>query len=198
MLADRGAQVDDHGRPAFASADSHATFSYLLQATMAARMPTDAYASLQRYVAGLDPADHGTRATVFRAQVASFRDWAAQNEARHQLRWNWQSFFEHYDLLITPIMPTTAFVHDQRPFGQRTITVDGHPLPYFQQTFWAGLSGVAYLPSTIVPTGLSDDGLPIGVQLIGPEYADLVTIGVAELLEQDGCRFVPPPGMVTA
>ncbi|MFM7119360.1 MAG: amidase [Gammaproteobacteria bacterium] len=198
MLADRGAQIDVDGRPAFDSADSHATFSDLLRATMATRMPADDYASLQRYVAGLDPADNSARATVFRAQVASFRDWAAWNEARHRLRWQWQSFFEHYELLVTPIMPTTAFVHDQRPFGQRTINVDGRSVPYFQQTFWAGLSGVAYLPSTIVPTGLSEAGLPIGVQIIGPEYADLITIGVAGLLEADGCRFAPPADAAAA
>jgi amidase len=59
--------------------------------------------------------------------------------------------------------------------------------------FWAGLTGVAFLPSTVVPTGLDEQGLPIGVQIVGPEYGDLITIGAARLLEAAGCRFEPPP-----
>ena len=37
-------------------------------------------------------------------------------------------------------------------------------------------------------------GLPIGMQVIGPEYDDLKTIGFAKLLEQAGFAFTPPPG----
>ena len=72
--------------------------------------------------------------------------------------------------------------------------VDGQTVPYFSQTFWAGLSGVAYLPSTIIPTGPAADGLPIGVQIIGPAYGDLRTIQLAQRLEQLGFTFRAPPG----
>ena len=95
--------------------------------------------------------------------------------------------------MIAPVTPTAAFPQDQRKFSARTIRVDNLEMPYFQQVFWAGLSGVALLPSTVVPTGLDDQGLPIGIQIIGPEYGDLITIGVARLLEADGFRFTPPP-----
>jgi amidase len=194
MLQDRGATIDMDARPDLSSDRSHSTYQRLLQATMASRMPDDDYESLARYVATLDPGDESDKARVLRAQVSSFKDWTASNELRHQLRWRWHAFFERYDALVTPIMPTAAFPHDHRPFGQRTIQVDNREIPYFQQVFWAGLTGVAYLPSTVVPTGLNDAGLPIGVQIVGPEYADLVTIGLARALESDGCRFVPPPG----
>jgi amidase len=60
--------------------------------------------------------------------------------------------------------------------------------------FWAGLSGVAYLPSTVGPAGLSPDGLPIGVQIVGPEYGDLTTIAFARLLEREFQAFVAPAG----
>ena len=75
-----------------------------------------------------------------------------------------------------------------------TAQVDGVSQPYFQQTFWAGLANCAYLPSTVVPAGLSADGLPIGVQIIGPEFGDLKTIGLARLLEDAGFSFTPPAG----
>jgi amidase len=93
-------------------------------------------------------------------------------------------------------MATPAFTHDHRKFSERTLLVDNQQRPYFEQVFWAGLTGVAYLPSTCVPTGLNDDGLPIGVQIAGPEYADLITIGVAQELEAMGFRFTPPSNYV--
>jgi amidase len=65
---------------------------------------------------------------------------------------------------------------------------------YFSQTFWAGLAGVAYLPATIIPTGPAADGLPIGVQIIGPAYGDLRTIQLAQRLERLGFGFKAPPG----
>ena len=71
--------------------------------------------------------------------------------------------------------------------------VNNEERPYFEQVFWAGLTGVSFLPSTIIPTGLNDEGLPIGVQIVGPEYADLITIGVAQALEAEGFVFTPPP-----
>jgi amidase len=159
---------------------------------MSARKPDDEYESLKRYVETLDPDDQSQAAKVFRAQLSSFKEWRQNNELREHLRWKWHDYFQQHDVLLTPIMPTAAFPHDHRPFGDRTIMVDNQEMPYANQTFWAGLTGVAFLPSTVVPTGLNAEGLPIGLQIVGPEYSDLITIGVAHELELRGCRFRPP------
>lgn len=193
LLADAGASIDHAARPAFSSSHSHEVYQSLLQPTMASRLPQDEYDRLKARADGLDAGDDSPGARVLRAQVASFRDWSESNEARHKLRWHWHDFFQRFDVMLAPVMPTSAFPHDHRPFGERTIEIEGREHPYFQQVFWAGLTGVAYLPSTVVPTGLDDAGLPIGIQIIGPEYSDLVTVGVARLLESAGCAFVPPP-----
>ncbi len=190
---DAGASVDDQARPAFSSRHSHDVYQHLLQATMAARMPDEDYDSLKRYVATLDPEDDSETAKVLRAQVSSFKEWKHSDELRNKLRWAWHEFFRDHDVLITPIMPTAAFPHDQREFRERTIRVNNEERHYFEQVFWAGLTGVAYLPSTVIPTGLNREGLPIGVQIVGPEYGDLITIGVARELEAAGFRFEPPP-----
>ncbi len=190
---DSGAPVDDRARPDFDAAHSHETYSVLLQATMAARMPDAQYESLQRHVAALDPDDDSSAARVFRAQVASFKTWKQNDERRSHLRWKWHEFFKRYDLLLMPIMSTAAFKHDHRPMGQRTITINGESRPYFDQVFWAGLASASYLPSTVIPTGLNDAGLPIGVQIVGPEYGDFMTMGAARLLESAGFGFTPPP-----
>jgi amidase len=188
-----GAQVDDQARPAFTSTHSQEIYEHLLQATMSSRMPDEDYQSLKQYVESLDPDDQSRNAKVLRGQVSSFKDWAKHNEQREQMRWHWHEFFKEYDVLITPVMPTAAFPHDHRDFGERTIYVNNEERPYFEQVFWAGLTGVAFLPSTVIPTGLNGEGLPIGLQIVGPEYGDLITIGVAAALEAEGFKFTPPP-----
>jgi amidase len=190
---DAGATVDEEARPDFTSQHSQDIYQRLLQATMATSMSDHDYESLQRYVATLDPSDDGKTARVLRAQVASFKQWRESNELREHLRWKWHEFFNNYDVLITPMMPTPAFPHDHRDFGKRTIMVDNQETPYFDQVFWAGLTGVSFLPSTVIPTGLNPQGLPIGVQIVGPEYGDLMTIEVAKQLEAAGFQFTPPP-----
>ncbi len=190
---DGGATVDEQARPGFDAELSHATYGVLLQATMAARMPDAEYESLRQYVADLDPNDNSDTARVFRAQLASFKTWKQNDEQRAKMRWQWHEFFKEYDLVLMPAMCTAAFQHDHRPFGQRTLAVNGEPRPYFEQIFWAGLVSLSYLPATVLPAGRNDQGLPIGVQIVGPEYADRITIETAKLMEVAGFNFTPPP-----
>ena len=191
-LADAGAQVDFDARPVDAR-HAHTVYQCLLQATMSARLPEDRYREIERRVAAMDPADDSIGAAIQRSQVARFRDWTANNEQRTHLRWQWHEFFARFDVVLAPVMATSAFVHDHRPFGERTVVVNGEPVSYFDQVFWAGLASVAYLPATVIPTGPDAAGLPIGVQIIGPEYGDLITMGVARLLEDAGFAFTPAP-----
>ena len=193
VLRGLGAQVDFDARPVDAK-HAHFVYQYLLQATMSARLPEDRFARALAAVEELPASDDSLNATITRAQVARFRDWTMHNERRTHLRWSWHEFFQRFDVVVAPVMATSAFPHDHRPFGERTVQVNGKPVRYFEQVFWAGLASVAYLPSTVVPTGADADGLPIGVQIIGPEYGDRITIGVAELLENAGFAFTPPPG----
>ncbi|PON19764.1 amidase [Candidatus Entotheonella serta] len=189
-----GGTVDSEARPDFDVKAAHEVYQTLLQANMAWRQPDDAYAKLQAKAAQLAADDQSERAKTVRAQVASYRDVMHANEARTHLRWAWHEFFKHYDVMIMPIAATPAFEHDHRSFGKRTLTIDGEVRPYFQQVFWAGLAICSYLPGTMIPTGASTEGLPIGVQIVGPELGDLKTMGFAKLLEQAGFGFTPPPG----
>ena len=75
----------------------------------------------------------------------------------------------------------------------RTILVDGAPVPTTDQLFWAGFSGLVYLPSTVAPIGLTAEGLPVGVQIVGPQYGDRMCIQFARLIEREYHAFVAPP-----
>ena len=66
-------------------------------------------------------------------------------------------------------------------------------MPYAEQLFFAGLSSLSYLPATAAPVGLTKDGLPAGLQIIGPEGEDLTTIEFARLLAAEVGGFVAPP-----
>ena len=194
VLEQAGATLDHDARPNFTSLHTHTVYQALLQATMSCRIPQDQYDAAVQRANELDANDQSIDATIGRSQVARFRDWVTNNEARTHIRWEWHEFFNNFDIVLMPIMATTAFPHDHRPHYTRTITVNGEEQGYFSQVFWAGLATNAYLPSTIVPTGLADDGLPIGIQVVGPEYGDLTTIRVAQMLEQEGFKFISPDG----
>ena len=192
-LAKAGAHVDANARPDFTAQETHNTMQNLLGAAMAARTPAADFADLVARADNLAPNDASPGAVTLRAQTMRVRDWAANNDARARLRWAWHAFFKDYDFLITPIMPTSAFPHDHRNFGARSINIDGKEFPYFTQLFWAGLAGLSYLPATIIPTGTDAKGLPIGVQIVGPAWGDLQTIQLAQHLERMGFAFAPPP-----
>ena len=132
---------------------------------------------------------------VARATVQYHRDWIAANEERTHLRHRWAEFFDDFDLLVCPAAASAAFPHDQdRDRADRRITVNGRLEDYNDQLFWAGYSGLVYLPATVAPAGLTPAGLPVGVQIIGPHLADLTTIDFARLLGQEIGGFQPPPG----
>lgn len=201
-LKDLGATVDYGARPKFEAEQAHIVYQSLLSATMAARLPKDQYQRAIERADAIDSADKSLAATIKRSRVSRFAQWSEQNELRTHLRWAWHEFFRgsghnHFDVLLTPIMAAPAFPHDHRPMRERTIMVNDQEQDYFKQMFWAGLTSNAYLPSTVIPTGPNDDTLPIGIQIAGPEYGDLVTIGVAKLLEREGFEFTPPPGYST-
>ena len=189
-----GGTVDETARPDFEARHAHDTYELLMAAVLGSFLPEDNYAWAQADAAGLSADDDSERARWLRRRTATYWEYAQANEARTHMRWAWHEFFKTYDALIAPIMATPAFEHDHQPFEYRTIKVDDVLQPYRQQIFWAGLAVCAYLPSTVVPAGLGDDDLPIGVQIIGPEFGDLKTIGLAKLLEGAGFAFTPPPG----
>jgi len=110
---------------------------------------------------------------MIRATTMSHREWHAWNEKREWMRHKWMEFFRDWDVLLCPTAASAAFRHNQKgERWERMIPVNGSPQPTTTQLFWAGLSGMAYLPSTVAPVAFTEDRLPIGVQIVGPQYGD--------------------------
>lgn len=193
-LARLGATVSDSARPDIDIGDSHDVYNSLLWGVMSAGTPEEEKVKLRAAAAELDPNDQSMGASLVRYSVQEHGTWATNNNKRFLMRQTWQAFFDDWDILICPQMPTVAFPHDHGDYMGRTIDVDNESQDYFQQIFWSGLITVAHLPSTVFPTGPSADGLPIGLQAVGAEFHDYTCIDFANLMAQEIGGFVAPPG----
>ncbi len=170
-----------------------AVYSKLLMSFLAARMPVEVQEGLGSVAAQLDPDDDSLSAHRLRGMVLSHRDWLAANDRREQHRRQWRELFAGFDAVICPITPTPAFPHDHgQDWEGRRLDIDGVAHPYGDQILWAGLATMSGLPATAIPADRPDDGMPIGVQVIGPMFGDRTSLRLAELLEQEIGGFQQP------
>jgi amidase len=175
-------------------ADCARLYMRLLFSFLSASWPPEAYAQTQSEAAALSAADTSLAAERTRGAVLSHREWVLADGARARLRQQWRVLFGAFDVVICPVMPTPAYLHDHSPYPrERHIVVDGDPYPYMDQLVWSGVATAAGLPSTAVPIDRSPEGLPIGVQIVGPYFEDRTPIRFAQLLEREFGGFVPPP-----
>jgi amidase len=195
FLAKKGVKVDMQARPDFDLTDAHRLFFQLLRAATSRAQSDEVFARNLDGARSLAQDDDSYYAQMVKGNTLYHRDWLYLNEKRHQLRLKWMAFFQDCDLLLCPAAATPAFPHNQSgERWERMVMVNGKPQPSTTQMFWAGYSGMAYLPSTVAPIGFAEGSLPVGVQIVGPQYADLTTIAFAQLIEREYHAFVAPPG----
>jgi amidase len=96
-------------------------------------------------------------------------------------------------VMICPAAPTLAFPHDHStPLEKRRLRVDGKSCSYLDaQLIWATVATTPGLPATVAPIGVAE-GLPVGVQIIGPYLEDRTPIAFAACLEHEFDGFVSP------
>jgi len=133
-----------------------------------------------------------------RATALRHHDWLRLDERRREVRDDWASWFADVDVLLCPAMAVPAFPHqvDDDPLGviNRTLDVGGVATSHGELTYWAGVIGVAYLPSVVVPVGFAADGMPVGVQVVADHGQDRKALAVAAQLEEVFGGFTAPPG----
>ena len=169
------------------------TYGRMLMAFVGGTMTEVEYAAQRRRVEALPEGTGDFDAEGERALVLSHRDWLQAHWQRVAIANQWQALFRAWDVVLCPILPTTAFPHDHRPMEAREIVIDGKPVPYSRLSVWAGPATLTGQPATAMPIGSGAGGLPIGMQIIGPHLEDRTTLAFAALMEREYGGFVPPP-----
>jgi len=152
---------------------------------------------------GVDPLHNyesfGFQVRLFFAFQQPDEDFATLSEVidhenrRMAARTAWSHYFNEIDVFLCPVNFTPAFVHDTRPFEERTITTPEGERPYNDQTFWGSHASLAGLPAVAAPIGRTPGGLPVGAQIVGPLYEDNTAITFTELFTNVIGGYDPPP-----
>jgi amidase len=129
-----------------------------------------------------------------RGAVATAADYIAWHNERQRFRTAWRSFFQDWDVLLTPIANVLAPPHSTIPVDDRTIEVNGRTVGARTVMIHSALPILPGLPATAFPLGLSRDGLPIGVQAIGPYLEDWTPIRFADFVGEEIGGYQRPPG----
>lgn len=95
-------------------------------------------------------------------------------KARTLLINDYKNLFNNYDVLLSPVTPTTAF-----KLGENT----SDPIKMYLADIMTVPASLAGVPAISVPAGTSKDGLPIGVQLTGWRRSDARLLALARSLE---------------
>jgi aspartyl-tRNA(Asn)/glutamyl-tRNA(Gln) amidotransferase subunit A len=175
-LADLGARVDSADPPVGQPASIFSRTWFPAAARLMEKLPPEARPRL-------DPG------FVAMAEQGALYDRAEIQDAmleRGELGVAMQGFFEDYDLLVTPTTALPAF-----PIGLE------HPDQGKERwSDWAGFSypfNLTQQPAITVPAGFTSDGLPVGLQIVGPKYAEALVLRAAKAFEAI-CPQPMPPG----
>jgi amidase len=194
-LRKAGVTMEEGWPSGVAPAEQYDTFFYLVQSVIAFRLrefPDDQIEALRRWATIQD----GTRdRKVALAWTAPHHYFLAADSRRMAARAVWQQYFRTHDAFLLPTAFVPAFPHDYgADASKRVLATPQGPRPYTDLDFWIAFATLTGLPATIAPAGLTRDGLPVGLQIIGPYLEDATPIDVAGKLADVIGGFRPPTG----
>lgn len=100
--------------------------------------------------------------------------YAKAQKVRTLLKQDFLNAFERCDAIITPTAPTTAF-----KLGEKS----DDPLAMYLSDIYTASANLAGIPGISIPCGLSSEGLPIGLQLVGKHWSEDVLLNLASAYE---------------
>ena len=100
--------------------------------------------------------------------------YGTAQKVRTMIRREHDAVFRDFDVIVSPTSPTVAF-----PLGEKV----GNPLAMYLNDLLTIPSCMAGLPGLSIPCGLSE-GLPVGLQLIGPQFAENTLFRAGHALER--------------
>jgi amidase len=160
---------------------------------MAEFAATDPEAAMKR-VATFDDALHleASFRGMARGARATMQQYAESLTKRDRLIAALEQFFTQWDALLCPVTVGPAIPH--YPYGT-PIPVDDQQVPYMPAgTAYTCLFNLTGHPAVVLPLTRSNEGLPIGVQVVGRRWGEMPLLAIATRLAQVIGPFHPPPG----
>ncbi|MBM4442049.1 MAG: amidase [Candidatus Rokubacteria bacterium] len=177
--------------------EHHAVYRSLLSAITGARV--DEETRKQRIAMWSKPQDDFSKAQL-RGLTGTPGDYVLWNGKREVYRAAWRALFREWDVVLAPAINVLPYPHVERAWPMDdsdltlTLDVNGAKAPYLDGLVYPAVSTVAGQPATAFPVGRSREGLPIGLQAIGPYLEDRTPIRFAALLAKEIGGFVKPAG----
>ncbi len=190
-LRKAGANLSEGWPPGVNPKEESRNYRFLLDSFFADDMPDEKLAEVRAMADNQDGSLDALRAL---AQAGPHKYFIAARRKQMRARATWQDFFRTHDAFLLPTTIVTAFKHDHRPWKDRVLETPEGPRPYNDLWFWISFATHTGLPATVVPVGLTREGLPVGMQIIGPYLEDATSIDVAAKIEEVLGGFRPPKG----
>jgi aspartyl-tRNA(Asn)/glutamyl-tRNA(Gln) amidotransferase subunit A len=133
--------------------------------------------AMAAHLEGVVVSDHLAKLLTY-GPKRSAQDWAEDQAILAATREAVRGIVERHGFLILPTVPNPPFPHAERePAAQADFTC---------------LANIAGLPALSLPAGWTDDGLPVGVQIVGPEGAEAGLFALARSLDEQLGAYRPP------
>ncbi|MCG6925514.1 MAG: amidase [Acidobacteria bacterium] len=191
-LRKAGARLEEGWPDGVVPREQFETYWYLLSAFFAFDLKDDDVEEERARAA--DPAG-GLDAQRAQARVDPHKHFLAASSRRMVARAAWQDYFRTHDAFLMPTALVAAFPHDHRmPMEARRLATPEGPRAYRDLMFWISFATLTGLPATTAPVGLTRDGLPCGIQILGPYLEDATPIGVAAEMADVVGGFRAPQG----
>ncbi len=177
-LRDAGARVEEI---AFDVSDGRAPYQAWRGAWMVGQQ-FERLAQIERFGPNL-------RGNVQSGLAITALDLAAAERTRQDVFHRFRTLFGRFDLLLTPVTPVKPFPVEQNAPKE----IGGRRLDnYIDWIAPAFLVTLVSLPAASVPAGKTADGLPVGLQIVAPRFAEPLILSVAKLVQQANPIGWPP------
>ncbi len=187
-----GADLVEGWPPGVNPSYQYNTYRFLLSSTYANELKNDQLEEFRKLAKNRFGSYESTLAWAWTAPHKYFQ---AISSARIIARSIWQEYFTTHDAFLLPTSFIPAFPHDHsEPQLKRSLVTLEGPRAYHDLLFWISFATLTGLPATTAPIGLTKDGLPVGIQIMGPYLEDATPIDLAGKLADIIREFQPPEG----
>ena len=127
-----------------------------------------------------------------KAVHATMRTYAQAYRERNEHVAALNQLLQAWDVFVCPVAATPAIPHI--PHMSKVI-VAGQEINYFERgTYYCIPFNLTGHPVVVIPTGYSDDGLPIGIQIVGQRWGEMRLLAIARAMDRIIGAYRRPPG----